>query len=476
MINADMIIHGAHVITMEGAGTGVINNGAVVITGNRITAVGETADILKEYTADRMISGKDKAVMPGFVDAHMHTGDTIVRSCAQDMPGELWRIRGILPLLGMAEDEDYVAGSRINIIEALKSGTTTFGDFYSPMSAMVQNYAELGVRACVSEMINELPPDIMEVELGTLIPFDSAVGDRKLRANIDLVEKWHGRCGGRITCRFGAHSTEYCSPELLREIKAQADRYGVGRYTHLSQSEEENFQTVLRNGVRPVELLEKLGWLDRNLVAAHMSYATSEELAKVAKSGTAMVLCSGSNALIEGILPPALEFMKYGGTCSLATDQANNCNFMFSEIKIAAMLCRHETHDCTSLPAWKLLRMATIEGAKALRMEDQIGSLRAGKLADLIMIDLSYPHLNPIYDGPVRNLIPNLAYSARGHEVEMVMVDGKIIVEDHQLLTASEKDAVAQANAAAARVAGRLVKQEWTSELPLVRMTNEGYY
>ena len=124
----DLIIHGGYVITMEGPGTGIINRGAVGIKGNKIVAVGEEQDVTSRYTAHRYIAAKGKAVMPGFVNVHMHTGDAIVRSCAQDLPGKIWRFKGILPLRGVARDEDFAAASRLNIVEALPSGITTFGD------------------------------------------------------------------------------------------------------------------------------------------------------------------------------------------------------------------------------------------------------------------------------------------------------------------------------------------------------------
>lgn len=475
-MNVDVIFHGGFVITMEGPGTGVINCGAVAVKGNRIAAVGPADEVLKEYTADRYIDTAGKAVMPGFVDPHIHTGDVIVRSCAQDIPGDIWRIHGILPLLGAAQDADYIIGSRLNIIEALKAGTTTFGDFYSPMSDIVQNYIDLGARACVSDMINEMPKETIGLSMDELLPLDSAVGERKLQSNIKLLEQYHQSCGGRITCRFGMHTVEYCTVELLKEIKAQADKYGVGINTHLSQSSGENRQCVMRNGCRPTELLDRLGYLGRRLIAAHLTCATRDEIRRVAQSGTAMVLCMGSNMLIDGSLPPAREYAGFGGTVALATDQANECSFMFGEMKCASLFSKHAAQDGTEMPAWKALRMATIEGARALMMEDQIGSLRAGKLADMIVIDLSYPHLNPIYTAPIRNLIPNLVYSARGHEVEMVMVDGKMVVEDHKLLTEDESAVIRRANEAAARISGTLAQHAWSADLPLARMTSEGYY
>lgn len=475
-MNVDVIFHGGFVITMEGPGTGVINNGAVAVKENRIVAVGETDEVLRQYTAHRYINAAGKAVMPGFVDPHIHTGDVIVRSCAQDIPGEIWRIHGILPLLGVAKDEDYVIGSRLNIIEALKMGTTTFGDFYSPMSSIVQNYVDLGARACVSDMINEMPKDTIGISPDELLPLDSAVGSRKLESNIKLVEQYHQSHGGRITCRYGMHTVEYCTVELLKEIKSYADKHGVGINTHLSQSNGENRQCMMRNGCRPAQLLRDLGYLGPRLIAAHLTCATDDEIRMVAQSGTAMVLCMGSNMLIDGSLPPARKYAAYGGTVALATDQANNSTCMFGEMKCASLATKHTTQDGTQMPAWKVLRMATIEAAKALMMDDQIGSLKAGKLADIIMIDLSYPNLNPIYTFPIRNLIPNLVYSARGHEVELVMVDGKVVVEDHKLLTENEQAVIWKANESAARISRDLAQNSWSADLPLARLTSEGYY
>lgn len=475
-MNADVIFHGGFVITMEGPGTGVINDGAVAVKGNRILAVGPTDEVMRDCTADRMVDIAGKAVMPGFVDSHIHTGDVIVRSCAQDIPGDEWRIHGILPLLGLATDEETAIGSRLNIMEALKAGTTTFGDFYSPMSSIVHNYIDLGARACVSDMINEMPRDTINLSQDELLPLDSAVGERKLQSNIRLLEEFHQSHGGRITCRFGMHTVEYCTVELLKEIKAQADKYGVGINTHLSQSNGENRQCLMRNGCRPTELLDRLGYLGRRLTAAHLLCTTPEERQLVAKSGTTMILCMGSNILVDGSLPPAQDFARCGGHVALATDQANNCSFMFGEMKCAALLTKHATMDATQMPAWKVLRMATIEGARALMMEEEIGSLRPGKLADLIVIDLSYPHLNPIYTDPIRNLIPNLVYSARGHEVESVMVDGKFVVEDHKLLTGDEGAVIRQANQSARRISQALGQNPWSRDLPLARMTSEGYY
>ncbi len=472
----DCIIHGGCVVTMEGSGTGVIPRGAVGIKAQKIAAVGEEEEVLSRYTAHRYIPAKGKAVLPGFVNVHMHTGDAIVRSCAQDIPGKIWRFKGILPLLGVAGEEDFLAASRLNIMEAIRSGITTFGDYYSPMARMVENHVKLGTRAVVSGMVNELPPDVSVVEVDELIPLDPAVGERKLSDNRKLVEQYHQSFGGRITCRYGPHSAAMCSKEMLEEIKRLADQADVGLFIHLVQTKEEITQTELRTGMRPVTLLDSLGYLNRKLLAAHMTYASMEEVKKVAQSGASLALCATSISIVRGALPPAQEFAAFGGRVGLGTDQVCNGTNMFDEMKYASMIHKYKSHDATMMPSWKILRMATIEAADALGMADEIGSLREGKKADLLVMDLSAPHMNPIYERPIRNLIPNLVYTARGHEVESVMVDGKWIMEDRQILTGDEKETIKEVNQAADRIAGELGKLPWAKELPLVQWTREGYY
>lgn len=472
----DLMIYGGYVITMEGPGTGIITSGAVGIKGNQIIAVGEEDEIKKQYTAHRYLDIKGKVVMPGFVDVHMHTGDAIVRSCAQDLSGKIWRFKGILPLLGVAKDEDYVLASRLNIVEALHSGITTFGDFYSPMTDIVQNHIQLGTRAVVSGMVNELPKDVLEIEVDELIPLDSAIGERKLENNKKLVAEYHESFGGRITCRYGAHSAAMCSNEMLREIKNLADKDRVGIFTHLVQTNEEVIQTELRTGMRPVALLDSMGYFNKNLLAAHMTYATMDEVKQVAQSGAALALCSTSISIVRGALPPAQEFAAFGGCIGLGTDQVCNCTIMFDEMKYASLIHKYKNQDATIFPSWKILRMATIEAAQALGMENSIGSLKAGKKADLIIIDLSEPHMNPIYEVPIRNLVPNLVYSARGHEVESVMIDGKFVIEERKLLTGDEKAIIQDVNSAAKVISEEMQKLSWTKELPLAQWTKDGYY
>ncbi len=474
----DILIRGGYVITMEGPGTGVINDGAVGVKDNKIVVVGPTSEVMQNYTAHRYIDAADTAVMPGLIDVHRHTGDTIVRGCAQDLPDKDWMFKGVLPLLSLATPEEIKLGSKLNIVESLKTGTTTFGDIYTPMLEIVKNHVDLKTRAVVSGMINQLPPDTSRIDPSVPYPLDPAIGQAKLLDNIQLVEQYHESQNGRIQCRFAPHASDMCSEELLREIKALGDKYGVNFFTHLSQSPKENNQVMMRTGMRPTAYLEKLGYLNDRLMVAHMTYATQEEVELVAKSGAAFALCSNSLCIIDGELPKGQEFLAAGGCAALGTDQApgNNCNIMFNEMKMTALLHKFKNQDPTIFPAWQVLRLATIEAARALRMEDKIGSLRAGKLADIILVDLDQPQMSPVTDGPIRNLIPNLVYSARGTEVKTVIIDGNIVVENHELLSGDEQQIIRDANAASKRISSTLAESEWSKTLPLAQLTQEGYY
>ncbi len=450
----DLLFVHAVVLTMRGAGVGVIEDGAVGVLGDRIAAVGPTAQVLRDFDAHRVIDAKYKAVMPGLIDAHIHTGDALIRGVAQDMHN--WMQQGIWPFEEvLRRDEDAVQkGSMLNILEAVKAGTTTFCDFDTPMTRLVQNYVTIGARARVAELISELP-EKSETAVGELYRFDPAQGEKKFKRNLDLIEQWHGRENGRITCMLGPQGADMCSKELLLEIRDAARRLDTGIHMHVCQGDREVGQIRQRYGMRPIPFLDSLGYLDERLMAVHLTEATDEETKLVAQRGAGMVLCSGSIAIIDGIVPPAAQFLSVSERLALGSDQApgNNCNNMFNEMKFTAILNKCKARDPAVFPAWKVLRMATIEAARAIGLGGEIGSIETGKKADLIVIDLTQPCLMPVIQAPVRNIVPNLVYSAKGSEVEMVLVDGRVLVEDFRVLTVDEKKVARDAQRAADRVA-----------------------
>lgn len=452
-MTADYLFIHAILITMRGNGVGILEDGAVAVTGNRISAVGATKEVLQDWSAHRVIDASGKVVMPGLIDAHIHTGDGLVRGVSQNLNN--WMQHGLWPFeQELRKDVDAVCkGSLMNIVEALKAGTTTFCDFDTPMTQIVQNHVKVGTRARVAELISELPEE-NKTAVGELYTFDPAQGNRKFLRNLDLIQKWNDRENGRITCMLGPQGPDMCSKELLLEIQEAAFRLDTGIHMHVSQGDREINQMMKRYGKRSIPFLDEIGYLNHRLMAVHLTEATKEETQLLASKGAGMILCSGSIAIIDGIIPPAAEFLEVSDRLALGSDQApgNNCNNMFNEMKFTAILNKCKFKDPSVFPAGKVLRMATIEAAKAIGLGNEIGSIDVGKKADLLMIDMTQPCLSPIILHPVRNVVPNLVYSAKGSEVELVMVDGNILIENFQVLTVDEKQVVRDAQAAVERV------------------------
>lgn len=467
--NADVLfIHGI-VITMQGKGVGIVEDGAVAVTGSRISAVGTTEQVLSEWSAHRVINASGKVVMPGLIDAHIHTGDALVRGVSQDLNN--WMQHGLWPFeQELRKDTDAVCkGSLMNIVEALKAGTTTFCDFDTPMTQIVQNHVRVGTRARVAELISELP-EKNKTAVGELYEFDPAQGNKKYCRNLDLIQRWHGRENGRITCMLGPQGPDMCSKELLMEIQAAALRLDTGIHMHVSQGDREINQMLKRYGKRSIPFLDEIGYLNSRLLAVHLTEATREETQLLASRGAGMILCSGSIAIIDGIVPPAAEFLEVSDRLALGSDQApgNNCNNMFNEMKFTAILNKCKAKNPAVFPAGKVLRMATIEAARAIGLGSEIGSIEPGKKADLLMIDMTQPCLSPVIMQPVRNIVPNLVYSAKGSEVELVMVDGRVLVEDFRVLSVDEKQVVRDAQEAVERVCR--AAQEPFSKIPESRL------
>jgi 5-methylthioadenosine/S-adenosylhomocysteine deaminase len=245
---------------------------------------------------------------------------------------------------------------------------------------------------------------------------------------------------------------------------------------HVAQGDREMNQMLKRHGERTPAYLDRIGYLDEQLLAVHLTEATDAETALIASRGAAMVLCSGSIGIIDGIVPPAHVFRQHGGAVALGSDQApgNNCMNIFNEMKLTALFNKIKYRDPTVLPAWEVLRMATIEAATALGMADEIGSLEPGKQADLILVDLAEPNLCPVLTDPVRNIIPNLVYSASGHEVRTAIVAGKVVMADRRVLTVNEAAIRGEAQAQAEAISRRVAADPLCEGLTLVGAMRQG--
>lgn len=469
-----MIVNGL-ALTMEGTGVGPVENCGIGISGNRIEVVGDTNEVINKYQANRIIDAKNKLIMPGLIDAHIHTGIGLLRGVAQDINN--WMLEGMWPFESKIRlDIDAIKiGSMMNIIEALKAGTTTFCDFDTPMDQIVLNHHEIGTRLVAAELISAIPSDTSNMIAGEIFPLITEIEQIKLQRNLDLIDKWHGQGDGRITCMLGPQASNMVTKSTLLEIKEISRKTGIGIHMHVSQSIQENDHILAMYGKRAIPFLDDLGYLDENLVAIHLTAATKEEIQLLGRSGAGMVVCSSGNALISGNVPPIIDFLKVSKRVALGSDEApgNGCCNMFNEMKLTALLNKCKYSSPTILPAWELIRMVTINAAKTIGLGDQIGSIKQGKKADLIIIDLMQPTMGPVITYPVRNIVPNLVYSARGHEVETVIIDGKIIVENYKLATANEKQIMIDAVNAAQRVSNKAAPEFFARNNLLNQMMKE---
>ncbi len=455
----DTLFTHAHLFTMQGEGVGYIPDGAVAVEGSRIVAVGATSELERRYQAEETINAAGCALLPGLIDAHIHTYWGIARGVAQDVSN--WMQAALSPYARHSTPEAKLAGTRLNVLEALKAGTTTFMDYVPLYEGWAEFYEQVGARACLTPMINALPKTGMAgLKIGALYPFDDGAAQEKIEASQAFIHAWHGAAEGRIRAMWGPQGPDMLSQDHLIQIKKLAERDGVKIHIHVAQGDREMNQMLKRYGVRTPEYLANLGYLDEQLLAVHLTEATDEEAAMMAQRGARMLLCSGSIGIIDGIVPPARAFREAGGLVALGSDQAsgNNVNNLFNEMKLTALFNKIAARNPEVMPAWEVLRMATIESAQAIGLGDEIGSLDAGKQADLILVDLSEPNLTPVLVDPIRNIVPNLVYAASGHEVKTVMVAGKVLMRNREVLTLNEKDVQAEAQAQAEMLSRRVAE------------------
>lgn len=475
METVDILIEEGDLFTMRGDGVGYVEKGAVAVTGNSITAVGATDELRKTYDAKRVINAEGMAVLPGFIDGHLHTVIALLRGVGQDAPS--WHI-GMDPYFNSMTIEAVEAGAQLSAIEAIRAGTTTLCDIGPAMPLVLPFYERVGIRACVCSLISQVPPVESIIPEGELLPFDEEIGKQRLQENIELIEQWNGKAQGRISVMLGPQAADYCSVDLFEKILDLVEKHNLRVHMHLAQDLREIRQVELRYGKRPVQFLQDLGFLTDRLIAAHLIYCTDDEVRAVAESGAAMAFCPSSLLICDGILPPADIFLESGGPVCLGTDEtsSNNGVNLFSEMKIAALAMKMKRQDPAFFPAWQALRLATVDGARALGLGDIIGSLEAGKRADIILVDLQKPSLLPSLREPVRNIVPNLVLSARGDEVVMSIVDGNVLYENGRITTIDEEESLAFITRAAGEVNRGAAEEVIRRGTPQYRFTSEGKY
>lgn len=439
-------------MTFTGKGLGIIPNGALGIENGKIIFVGKCND-LKYRQADKIINGVDHITMPGLINAHTHTESTLLRGGAQDLPEIEWMNKGFGPLARHLTKEDLILGSQLAVLEGLKSGTTTFVEYASYVSTLVREvYLPFKIRVVAIETINEVSSNRAQLKPTDLYEFDQSKGEAALKRANDVFHEFHNN--ELVSSMYGPQALDFCSLELLNDIKELAKDRDCKIHMHVAQGERERLQIRNRFGKdsTSVSVLKKNGLLDDTLVAAHIHDTTVNERSLMVKNGVKMVGCPSSIAIIDGIVPPISHYMEIGGKAALGTDQGPGPGHynMFQEMRMASILTKITNKDPTALPPWQSLQLATIGGAEVIGLG--VGSLEVGKQADVITVDLKNLNLTPVVDKPFKNFIPNLVYSSTGSEVDNVIVNGEIIMADKQLMDIKELQIIKKANKQAKRV------------------------
>jgi len=471
----DLLIEHAYVLTMTGEGAGVIQDGTVAVDEDKIVAVGKSLKIPRSYRQARMkIDARGKAVLPGFIDAHTHSHLIATRGESQDIPESEWWT-GIAPFSTHMTEDVAIKLAKLGIVQGVKAGTTLFGDFGPFMDAVAEKaYAKLGVRANLATMFNELRAWYKGAAESALYEFDPEVGKRGLRENLQLIDRWQGKVNGRISCCLGPQAPDMMSKDLLLETKRIALERNLTMHFHLAQGATETAQMRTRYGMSSIRFLDKIDFLCPNIMAVHCESATDEDLRLIAERGLRMISCPSLVAMTDGLVSPVWRYLELGGrAAALGSDSSLTSSDMFKEVRMAALLNKVRSQDPTALPAWRALRLATIEAARTLGLEETVGSIEPGKKADLIVVGLT-GQMIPILNTPIGNIVPNLVYSADSDQVETVIVDGRIIMENRTILKNREDRIAQEAQKAAEELADNATKDYEAAALRLSRWSKEG--
>ena len=436
----DLIVIGDYVVTMDDAGT-VHENGAVAIDQNLIVAVGPAENILAEYSAAQTLDGKDRIVLPGLVNGHSHAAMTLLRGVADDLALMDWLNNYIFPAEVEFVDPEFVRiGTELACWEMIRGGTTTFVDMYYYPDTIAEVVDRCGMRAMISAtVIDQRSPDAENA------------GDSIQKGN-EFIERWLGK-NDRITPIFGPHANYTLDAEQLSATRAAAMEYGVPISIHLSESPFEVQYSKDTYGTTSIDMLESIGFFEGPTIAAHVVWPTEEEIPILARRKVGVIHNPTSNMKIASGIAPVAAMLEGGVRVGLGTDGAasNNDLDLWEEMRLAALLQKVDRMDPQVLSATTVLSMATSGGATAIGLGDKIGSLEVGKRADLIQVAFDDVHHVPTYD-----VISHLVWVSDEQDVTSVVVDGRVLMHEGDMLTIDTDRVAAEADALAARIQAAL--------------------
>ncbi len=441
------LLSAGHVLTMNSS-LDYIQDGAVLVNGQVIQAIGKREDLLKQFPDAIHEHYPDGLLMPGLINTHCHSG--LLRGTAEGLPVWDWLQQFIDPMHLVLLPEDAKLASYLCYAEALLSGTTTIVDMWRYMDGSAEVAEDLGIRAVLVPYVAE-HPDHNYFEI--------------LESNEALIQRWHMRAEGRIQVWVGLEHLFYAEDQALGRIQKMCQDYQTGFHTHSNESKFDVVENLKRYGMRPVQTLEKLGMLDvPKCLLAHCVWLDDDEIQLLKHYHVGVAHNPISNMKLASGAAPVTQLLKQGVAVGLGTDgeKENNNLDLFEEMKTASLLAKFSNLDAAALDSWSVCQMATRDGARALGLEQLIGSIEVGKQADLIVVNTATPRMSPLINqGSLFNLHTNLVHAVQGQDVVMTMVAGKVLVKNGQLLNADLQQFIDQINFAAPALFKR--RSDWLS-------------
>jgi 5-methylthioadenosine/S-adenosylhomocysteine deaminase len=426
---ADLMVTGGPVVTMDAA-RAIYDDGAVVVKGDTIVAVGPRRELELKYLSAQTIDAKGKLVLPGFINGHTHVPMTLFRGLHDDVTLNDWLYKYIFPAEAKNVNEEFVRwGTRLAAAEQIRAGVTTFADMYYFEDAVAEETKAAGMRGVLGETFIDFPAP------------DNKSGAEALAYTEKFLKKWQG--DPLIHAAAAPHSIYTCSRKALQEAAALARKYHAPILIHISEMKKEWEDSRKQNGMSPVQYLDKIGLLGPDVVSAHCIFVDEADRKTLSQRQVGCVHNPSSNMMIASGVSPVPEMRAAGIAVGLGTDGpagSNNDLDLMEEMDLAAKLAKITNLNPLALNAKAVVEMATIDGARALHMEKEIGSLETGKKADLIVISLDEPNAVPMYD-----IYAQLAYALKGSDVQTVVIGGRVVMRDRKLLTVNEEEIIAKA-------------------------------
>lgn len=438
----DLLIKNAIVITVD-AQRRILLDGAIAVHAGKILEVGPSLALEQKYPAQSTVDAKDRIAMPGMVNCHFHLPQMLMRGVNDDVEVMDKLKNYIWPIQGSYDAEDALISARLGLLEMIKSGTTAFiSTGLHPrygIEAIIQATLDSGMRAAISKYVMDVSG--YALDNSALHPGVWETGEESLRQARQLIETWDGAGDGRLHVWFSPRSVGGVSVELFKQVSRLAREYGVGITTHWAEVQNNVDYTLQTFGLLPAEFARQVGLLGSNVTFAHGICFEDRELDLLAVTGTNICHCPVCNSKLAMGVARVSEMFARGVNVCLGNDgvPVNNSADMFREMRTALLMQRQHYGDPLYPTAAQALEMATINGAKAIMTGERVGSLEAGKQADIILINTRKPHMLPMHD-PLSAVV----WAANGGDVETVWIDGQLVMHQRKVLTLDEDQILSQ--------------------------------